>query len=788
MRNELLLGVSLLAWPGVALAQPVPSGAPYGPGAAPTTTASIGALALANRIDVADQFPAVCGATTDATTPFISMLTAAEAGNTPLVVNCPIYFASPQTITVPSTVNLAFEGAGNITWNFGTVTAIVVPTKGRAFITLPTASITGNATLGAITMALYQGTIAGAGSGSGSGYLAGDVVSLSGGAGTQATYTLAPGNLSGGAIISLPTDPTTRGVYTALPSGTIPLTGGSGTGATMTATWWLTGIGVTFGGTYANGAIPVITISGGSPSVNAIVYPVGHKPSISAKITAGPQQSIFGGYAWVTGQPNDGDCYANWFGATPGSGQPSASATDSTAAIQAAIESCQVDHFAAGWYNVAGIIYGEPFTKLLGPSGFPTSNGGAGLPSATSAAGAMLWGTGSGAAIVMTRPEQFVQDFDAYDMAFSAASTASYSWVVYLNSPFNINWRYDIVHNNQATGGGLNWSAEIPNGAVLDNQLYGYNWSNTLDHVYVTAPGTTAQMFVGDSNFTNNYFSGGTGVIEQGSDNRWTSNMIDDATGDCLLVQPAWYSHATDTISGLVFQYCTSTALHFSNGSHAAGTSLNLIASGVHVTAGNSSIADIYFDNVSGIKIEAELGSSNSATNVASNGTVDYISADISGAAGTVSVTGSHSLSINGHNDTISGGSTLALGTGTGTALVLNSVTGTVAQSGLALTPGQAGVGPYIFNAQAVGLEFQTSGTNNLKLGLGGPNVSYYPLELPSTTVGSLAICTSVLLTEMEIVSDAVAPSYNGSLSGGGSYTVLALCGKQNGSYEWTAH
>lgn len=58
------------------------------------------------------------------------------------------------------------------------------------------------------------------------------------------------------------------------------------------------------------------------------------------------------------------------------------------------------------------------------------------------------------------------------------------------------------------------------------------------------------------------------------------------------------------------------------------------------------------------------------------------------------------------------------------------------------------------------------------------------PVVLPSYEVSTLPLCNSILKGGMAYVTDAVAPTYNGSLNGGGAVVIPVFC---NGT-RWTAH
>lgn len=119
-----------------------------------------------------------------------------------------------------------------------------------------------------------------------------------------------------------------------------------------------------------------------------------------------------------------------------------------------------------------------------------------------------------------------------------------------------------------------------------------------------------------------------------------------------------------------------------------------------------------------------------------------------------------------GVNGTTAGTVSLANGTPGGASVTLaNAATGTPWTLYLPPGPGAAG----------------TVWTSN---GPGASGSWTSPNQLPVTTVSSLPTCGSGQKGLMYAVSDATSPTYNGSLTGGGSSFVSALC---NGS-SWTAH
>jgi hypothetical protein len=92
---------------------------------------------------------------------------------------------------------------------------------------------------------------------------------------------------------------------------------------------------------------------------------------------------------------------------------------------------------------------------------------------------------------------------------------------------------------------------------------------------------------------------------------------------------------------------------------------------------------------------------------------------------------------------------------------------------------GIAGSGPLL---QALGTDaniaivIQAKGTAPIYLG--------GPLQVASYTVASLPTCNAAIVNSMLSVTDASGPTYNGSLTGGGTVHIPVFC---NGA-AWTAH
>jgi hypothetical protein len=133
--------------------------------------------------------------------------------------------------------------------------------KPSIVIAVPSGS--GTAATGSVaTMALSpQARI----SASGAGYVIGDVLTLSGGTFTTAAQiTITATDQVTGALAAFSVS--TPGSYSVLPANAIALTGGTGSGATLTGFWAIAAVTVATGGSnYPEYPPPEVTTSGGSP-------------------------------------------------------------------------------------------------------------------------------------------------------------------------------------------------------------------------------------------------------------------------------------------------------------------------------------------------------------------------------------------------------------------------------------------------------------------------------------------------------------------------------------------
>jgi hypothetical protein len=176
-------------------------------------------------------------------------------------------------------IDLAAGSSGVNVSNGGTVTAVTRTAAGSGYTSFPSVTITAPTTTGGVqataTCTLYSVSAPAINSG-GTGYTVNDVLTLSGGTFTSAsTFTVT--TVSSGVITGLSL--TTTGNYTARPTTPASVTGGTGTGATVTPVGGVNGFTITNAG---SGYIeqPTVSFSGGSGSGAAAYATVGSGVSL----------------------------------------------------------------------------------------------------------------------------------------------------------------------------------------------------------------------------------------------------------------------------------------------------------------------------------------------------------------------------------------------------------------------------------------------------------------------------------------------------------------------------
>lgn len=153
--------------------------------------------------------------------------------------------------------------------------ASVTVTRGGRFSGTPTLTVDappGSGTTATVTAATMGIDAPQTLNNRGTGYVVNDVLTLSGGTGSAGQYTVSAVD-SNGAIIDLA--PTTVGSYSVIPSDPVTLTGGTGTGATVSPYWTILTVSVSGAGTnYGSKTRPAITPSGVTVFQNPILTPV----------------------------------------------------------------------------------------------------------------------------------------------------------------------------------------------------------------------------------------------------------------------------------------------------------------------------------------------------------------------------------------------------------------------------------------------------------------------------------------------------------------------------------
>lgn len=151
--------------------------------------------------------------------------------------------------------------------NRGQIAVVNITNKGSAYTAVPTVAIAApsSGVQATATAVMELSAIASIAAG-GADYVAGDILTLSGGTGTSATLTVT--TVSGAGAVTAGTI-ATRGAYTALPGSlsTAAITGGSGTNATFSVNFRLKSITITNPGQdYVSGDNAAVTFNPASTS------------------------------------------------------------------------------------------------------------------------------------------------------------------------------------------------------------------------------------------------------------------------------------------------------------------------------------------------------------------------------------------------------------------------------------------------------------------------------------------------------------------------------------------
>jgi len=190
-------------------------------------------------------------------------------------------------------IDLAAGSSGVNISNGGTVTAITRTNSGGAnYTTVPSVTVSAPITAGgvqataSVTMFVGSATV----SAGGSGYAVGNVLTIVGGT-SSTTATLTVATLSGSAVATVTIS--NSGVYTVLPSNPVSVTGGAGTGATFTLAW---SVGTIVVDTAGSGYVeqPTVTFSSGSATAYATVGSIPTIRTLASAISfATPSSEVF---------------------------------------------------------------------------------------------------------------------------------------------------------------------------------------------------------------------------------------------------------------------------------------------------------------------------------------------------------------------------------------------------------------------------------------------------------------------------------------------------------------
>lgn len=184
--------------------------------------------------------------------------------------NIPIVFQTKGT----GALDFSAGSTGINISNGNTVTAITRTAGGTGYTTAITATISAPQIAGGVqaTAIAYAGAVTTVVTSGGTGYTLNDVITVVGGTGIQSqSYTVS--GVSGGVITAVTVQ--NFGRYTVLPTNPVSVTGGTGSGATLTlSNWSMTEIAVNNAG---SGYVeqPTVTFSGGGGSGAAAYATVG---------------------------------------------------------------------------------------------------------------------------------------------------------------------------------------------------------------------------------------------------------------------------------------------------------------------------------------------------------------------------------------------------------------------------------------------------------------------------------------------------------------------------------
>lgn len=192
------------------------------------------------------------------------------------------FVMAPPALFAQVPTNLDPGDKGFVIGGTTSVASVAVGTAGTGYTSPPNVAFTGGSgsvqATGTATLKVVGSVTVTAG---GSGYTVGDVLTVVGGTKTTAA-TLTVSTVSTGAVTAVTIS--NAGVYTAIPSNAVAVTGGTGSGATFTLGY---GVGTVVVSTAGSGYLttPTVTLTGGAGSSAAATATLAAVPAVDAKFS-----------------------------------------------------------------------------------------------------------------------------------------------------------------------------------------------------------------------------------------------------------------------------------------------------------------------------------------------------------------------------------------------------------------------------------------------------------------------------------------------------------------------
>jgi len=270
--------------------------------------------------------------------------------------------------------------------------------------------------------------------------------------------------------------------------------------------------------------------------------------------------------------------------------------SDDTLAIQNCINDCSKDgsypglnvFFPPGIYRVNGRLKLYPSSKLVGSS--VTCNVD---ESAIGKLGVQIVGYGSGESLMYTATLVDHPNLEIRNLTLRAHATSNYTWVLHTHN-MRSSFLDDCIFQ-QDKDDGSNHNVYFQHDKYDEHKFDTlWSWINNVTKCYFSSKpngGYNMRSQSTDSRFSNNYFSGGWGVLEEGSDNIYTTCMFDLARVTGLTFENF---AIVNTIVSCNFQLCGVSCISVSN---ATPKTFNITITGCNFNMSNSSVAQLYLGN-----------------------------------------------------------------------------------------------------------------------------------------------------------------------------------------------